>query len=311
LSNLHTYDANDVCVVLLIGLAFVLLLMHVAKGPQRLLLALILFGIGGSIARSGSRGGFVGLIGFAIGALLLTNTVSIVKKGVTLGTIVLALAAFAPPGYWEQMETILSPKEDYNYTDKDGRKAVAERGMSYMMAYPVFGLGIHNFARAECTVSGKRVGDGGVRCTAPHNSYVQAGAELGIPGLIVWTSLIFGGIWAMIGLRRRLPRAWRNGNQVERFLYNSTHYFAVALAGFSASSLFVSFAWLDMVYIMAALMTGLYVSVHAYRARLVEMAGATGGVIAPELLQRPGWRVDRSAWRRASVQTAAHRTGPA
>lgn len=302
LTDLNTYDANDVCVVLVVGLAFVLLLLHTAKGSQRLVLFAVLIGIGGAIARSGSRGGFVGLVGFVVAAFFLLNSVSMVKKLATGIVLVVGLGMFAPAGYWEQMGTILSPKEDYNYTSLDGRKAVAERGLGYMMAYPIFGLGINNFSRAECTLANKRIGNGKLRCTAPHNSFVQAGAELGVPGLLVWSSLIFGGILAMLKLRRRLPRSWQRGNDVERFLYNATSYLALALAGFSAASFFVSFAWIDIIYFVMALMVGLYWSIELYQRQQAD-AAAPGGTPAPTTLTRvPGWRVARSAARMAHAR---------
>src|SRR5256886_14550022 len=82
-----------------------------------------------------------------------------------------------------------------------------------MLDYPAFGIGINNFERAEGTISDKArrsfAGDP-IRWVAPHNSFVQVGAELGLPGLILWSSLIVGGIVGMSRLRRRLPPAWRS-----------------------------------------------------------------------------------------------------
>jgi O-antigen ligase len=309
LNNLYTYDANDVCVVLLVGLAAVLLLMQVAKGQQRLALLGIVVAIGASLARSGSRGGFIGLIAFGAAALVMLNTVSITRRAMLLLVVLAGMAAFAPSGYWEQMRTIASPKTDYNMTDPNGRKALIKRGIGYMKAYPIFGVGIDNFGRAECEISGEIIGAGGSRCGAPHNSYVQAGSETGVPGLIVWVSIVLGGMWALLKFRRRLPVHWRRGNQTERFLYNATHYFAIGLAGFAVSAFFVSFAWLDILYTLTGYITGLYVSVAVYRA-----SAAAGGPAHPQpmVISRnvPGWRVLESARRMAAMQgTATFRRG--
>ncbi|HEV7596322.1 MAG TPA: hypothetical protein VGO33_15095, partial [Gemmatimonadaceae bacterium] len=62
LDHLYTYDSNDLGVVLLVGLALTLLLLQVEKGPRRILLLLNVAGIAAAIARSGSRGGFIGII---------------------------------------------------------------------------------------------------------------------------------------------------------------------------------------------------------------------------------------------------------
>jgi O-antigen ligase len=299
LNNLYTYDSNDLGVVMMVGFPLTLLLLTVERGAKRWVLLGILAGISATMARSGSRGGFIGFVAVGAAALVLVNSVSASKRLLVFVAALVALGIGAPPGYWRQMSTILSPKEDYNYTDVEGRRAVMERGIGYMSQYPAFGLGIDNFSRAECAISpkleGRRV-NGPRRCTAPHNTYVQAGAELGIPGLLVWVALVLGGIFAPLGLRRRLPKAWRRGTDSERFLYGATTFFAVGMIGFAVTSFFVSFAWMDTAYLMAALITGLYVSA---RAQIAD--GASGGAGSPLQMVRPsrvaGWRVRQSAWR--------------
>ena len=299
LSNLYTYDSNDLGVVMLVGLPLTLLLLTVERGTKRWFLLATLAGIAATMARSGSRGGFLGFVAVGIAALMLVQGVSAAKRLMVVVATFVVLAVGAPPGYWTQMATILSPKKDYNYTDAEGRKAVMERGFGYIMQYPAFGLGIDNFARAECTISPKlafhRFG-GPLRCTPPHNSYLQAGAELGIPGLLVWVSLVVGGIFAPLRLRRRLPKSWRRGTHSERLLYGATSFFPVAMVGFAVPSFFVSFAWMDTIYFMAALLTGLYVATQAQFAEsgLGGRAQPAQPVPAGRL---PGWRVRRSAWR--------------
>jgi O-antigen ligase len=216
---------------------------------------------------------------------------------------VIALVAAAPPGYWRQMSTIMEPTEDYNYSSVDGRRALIQRGLGYMAEYPVFGLGINNFARAECSISPKlaklRIG-GPVRCKAPHNSYLEAGAELGVPGFLVWVSLVVGGIVAPLRLRRRLPRSWMRGSEAERFIYGATSFFPVAMIGFAVTSFFVSFAWSDTFHLLGALLAGLYI------AARVQMQGDSGngsgrGAPAGSSHQISGWRVRRSAQLHSAV----------
>jgi O-antigen ligase len=293
LGDLYTYDANDVCVIMLVGLASVLLLMQVVRGWQRGVLFFFLIGIGATIARSGSRGGFIGLVAFGAAALFLINSVALSKRLLLLGTILAGMVVFAPPGYMAQMATILEAKKDYNAVTPNGRKALAVRGLRYMAAYPVFGVGISNFGKAECELSGMATGAGGTRCGAPHNSYVQAAAETGIVGGLVWCSIVLGGIWGMFKLRRRLPRRWSRGNKTERFLYGATTYFAIGLVGFAVSSFFVSFAWMDILYLQVALISGLYLSIAVYNS-----TPSLGGAVSAPARAEPGWRVKQSAQRR-------------
>lgn len=298
LNDLYTYDSNDLGVIMMIGLALTLLLLLAARGGRRWLLVVNLVAVCAAIARSGSRGAFIGFILTAVAALFVVNSVSATRRTSLLLVAVLALAIGAPPGYWKQMGTLLQPEEDYNYSARDGRKALVSRGLGYVAQYPVFGLGIDNFARAECTISPKiaTIGRGRLRCTPAHNSYVQAGTELGIPGFFVWVALVIGGIFGPLRLRRRLPKWWRRGTEVQRFLYGATSFFPLAMLGFAVTSFFVSFAWMDPLYLMAAFLTGLYVSLRAY---IKEAGAAAGGAMEPESAgaRGAGWRVARSAKR--------------
>jgi O-antigen ligase len=194
----------------------------------------------------------------------MLNQVDVLKRAAFVVVIVAGLVIEAPPGYWEQMRTIATPTQDYNWTTKDGRKEVAKRGLGYMLSYPIFGLGVHNFWRAECIEGEKvqtRVMGTGIRCTPPHNSYIEAGAEMGFPGLALWCSLVFGGIISCGRLRRRLPRSWLKGDPEQRFLYQSTMYLQLAFIGFSVCAFFLTFAWLDIIYMLAAYLGGLYIAI--------------------------------------------------
>lgn len=298
LNNLYTYDSNDLGVVMMVGFPLTLLLIGVTRGAKRWFLLVILIGISATMARSGSRGGFLGFVAVGAAALVLVNGVPASKRLLVFVAAFVALTLGAPPGYWKQMGTILSPKEDYNYTDVDGRKAVMERGIGYMKLYPAFGLGVDNFGRAECTISPKLSSahlNGPLRCTPPHNSHLQAAAEMGVPGFVVWVALLAGGIFGPLRLRRRLPKSWRRGTESERFIYGATSFLPIAMIGFVVTSFFVTFAWMDPVYVLAAFLSGLYVSA---RVQTQEEAAGYAAVSTPSTPSRgSGWRVRRSAWR--------------
>jgi O-antigen ligase len=261
----YSYDANDVGVVLLVALGLALLTFHTSRRKGKLVSAVILLGIGVTLARSGSRGALIGLVAALVALLVLVKQVSVVSRLAMVVLVIAGLAVASPPGYWQQMETILRPTEDYNWTVPGGRKEIWLRGLGYMRSYPLFGIGIGNFGRAEGTISERArnwtPGEAGIKWSAPHNSFVEAGAELGVPGLVLWSSLVLGGIVAMGRLRRRLPRNWAVGDPEQRFLYLATSYLPVALTGFAASAFFVSFTFLDPIYILAAFMTGMYICV--------------------------------------------------
>lgn len=265
LNNLYTYDANDIGLVLLVAVPLSLWLLETARGKWRLLIMLLILGIGASIARTGSRGAFVGAVATVLALLWFVRHVGLGRRLVVLFALAATLVFTAPPGYWEQMETVTRLQEDYNWTEENGRRQIALRGLGYMSDYPLFGLGIGNFRRAEGMISEKATRFGragrGIRWTPSHNSYVQVGAELGVPGLVLWCSLILGGVVAMVRLRRRLPSDWAHGDLEQRFLYSAPAYMSVALIAFAVPAIFLSFAYRDPIYVLSAFLCGVYVSV--------------------------------------------------
>ena len=286
----YTYDANDLGLVLLVALGLTLLTLETSRLKGKLVSGAILLGIGACIARTGSRGAFLGLL--AVGAVLLLSRgrVSIVKRLCFLAATVVSLVLGTPSGYWRQMSTVTRPREDYNWNSPLGRRQLALRGLGYMKAYPFFGIGIGNFPRAEGTISPLmqhwEPGNAGIRWSAPHNSYLQVGSELGVPGLIVWSSLVFGGVLSMRRVRRSLPTTWARGDPEQRFLYLSTIYLPVCLVGFGVSAMFISFAYSDPIYVLAAFMTGVYVSVWR---KLAELEGSQGLSTPRRAMERPSF----------------------
>lgn len=287
---LFMYDPNDICVILIIALPLTLLVLQTARGFQRWLAGAIVLASGATVALSGSRGGFLGLGAVVLALFCFANNVSLRKRVWFALALAAALVLAAPQGYWEQMKTILEPKEDYNWDSKDGRMEIWKRGMGYMLRFPLTGVGINNFGRAEGTISEKaryHVPGTGLRFSAPHNSWVQAGAELGIPGLVLWLSLSLGNIIGVVRLRRRLPARWARGTEEERYLHALTLYLPIAIFGFLVTSSFVSFAYLDPLYILVAYSSGLYVLAERRLAR--GRARRPAGYRRPALAgRRPG-----------------------
>jgi predicted ATP-grasp superfamily ATP-dependent carboligase/O-antigen ligase len=289
LSNLDTYDANDLGLVLLVGLATTLLTFQTSRGFGKVASGIVLVGIGAAISKSGSRGALVGLVAFGLGLLVLLDRVPLGKRVMVIVVTTVALSVFAPAGYWMQMQTILNPKADYNWDSVNGRRRVALRGIGYFEEHPLFGIGIDNFAKAECTISDKAQtyrSNTGIRCTPPHNSYIQALSELGIGGITLWLIMIPGAVVALVKLRRRLPRGWARGDPEEQYLYLATQYLAVGALGFAFGSFFLTFAFTDVTYYMVATIAGLYLAVEDKLARDRALGRPTSNVSGRALMRR-------------------------
>jgi O-antigen ligase len=257
-----------------VGLPLTLVALQTARAKGKVVSSIILVLSAITIAKSQSRGAFVGLVVVGVGTLLTLRGVPIMRRIAVLGIATAALVLTAPSGYWDLVNTLRDPTSDYNWDSPNGRREVAKRGVGYMLQYPIFGIGIHNFGRAEGTISTKarhHVAGTGLRWVAPHNSFVEVGAELGVPGLVLWSSLVFGGMITMYRAHRRLPANWRSGDSEQRFVFWLTAGLPIALAGFAVTSFFVSFAFLDPIYILAAMVCGVYVTVENRLATLQDV----------------------------------------
>jgi O-antigen ligase len=198
--------------------------------------------------------------------LITLSRVSVVKRASILAAVVAGLFFAAPDGYRKQMGTLLNLKEDYNYSVDYGRKGVAKRGIGYMVSRPLFGLGVANFSRAEGTISpiaNARLSEGlSVEWIAPHNTYINVGAEMGIPALIIWLSLLLGGTVGLWRLRRRLPASWEYESAERKFLSDACLFLPISFLGFAVSSAFLSHAYTIVPYVVFAYLGGLHVLVH-------------------------------------------------
>ena len=149
------------------------------------------------------------------------------------------------------MQTLVHPHHDYNMTTEGGRVKIWNRGLGYIAAHPLLGVGVRNFQVAEGTISplARRLEYGrGVHWNAPHNTFIQAAAEIGIPGLLLLVAVIGS---ALVALRRvaRFGAAGSGAPEASRLAQCLT----AALAGFVVGAFFLSLAYADMLYTLVAL----------------------------------------------------------
>ncbi len=262
-----SYDSNDIGLVCGLTVVFALLIFQVSRAKGKLAAVVIIAGLGSTIGRTGSRGALLTLGVVVAGLVFLLPNVSIIKK---IGFVIVSLVAImisAPPGYWDQMATMITPTQDYNWTSETGRKEVFLRGLGYMSLNPVTGIGINNFPIAEGSISDRAIAQRedrslpGIKWSAAHNSFLQTIAELGITGFLIFATMIFGSVWECRKLAKSMPKAWIKGDEEQKFLYFTAIYLPIALLAFSVGGCLVSFAYIDPVYVMVALVGGLNISV--------------------------------------------------
>jgi O-antigen ligase len=257
LGRLYFYDANDLATLIATALP---LGLYFALTHRRIVLRLLsvvgLLVLVVALIRSGSRGGFLAFL--AIVAFILLGFTTIPARARVAGLVVIlaVLGASANDKYWTQMQTIVHPNADYNMTDDAGRVKIWKRGIGYMLERPVFGVGMGNFQTAEGTISPlarRREHGRGVRWGAAHNTLVQAGAELGVPGVLCWIGLIATVFVSLRRVVRYSARAGPAGTDLSRLAQSVM----AAVVGFVVGGFFLSLAYSDMLYTLAALAVAL------------------------------------------------------
>jgi putative inorganic carbon (hco3(-)) transporter len=241
LGHLYYYDANDFATFVVTALPLGIYFVHAGRSPAVRLFAaagLALLTLG--FVWSGSRGGFIALFA-VIGFVVLRFTAIPLRWRLSATALVaVILLTAASDQYWQQMSTITSDT-DYNHTSESGRLQIWSRGIGYILDNPVLGLGPGNFQTAEGTLSplAERQQFGiGVRWNAPHNSFLQIGAELGIPGIALYVAVIVSAF-----------RALRRSSAL-------TPALTASLLGFVVGSFFLSLAYSEMLYTLVALAVG-------------------------------------------------------
>ncbi len=240
--GLYDYDSNDFATLIASTVPIALHLV-VARGwrvPRLVGIA----GLGALLLAfiwANSRGGFLALLAAALVILIGYRVVSApVRIGVAV-VAVLGFALAAGPSFWARMNTITNADQDYNMTSSEGRWQLWERGMGYMEARPLLGVGIGGFPSAEGQLSQQardaRAHGRGEKWSEPHNSFVQIGAELGIPGLLLFLGMLWSAVRGLRGLQ--------DAGMAVGML--------AAVAAFAVGGFFLSLAYKEMLYVLIAL----------------------------------------------------------
>lgn len=256
LGRLYYYDANDFATLIVTAMPFGLYFVLARRnGPLRLLALAGLGALAVGLIRSGSRGGFLAFLAVVTFVLLRLTTIPTRTRLAGLLLIVAVTFGTASDQYWAQMQTIISPKRDYNMTSEEGRLQIWERGIGYMTGHPVFGVGLRNFQVAEGTIStqARRAERGlGVRWGAAHNTFVQIGAELGMPGLLLFVALLANAFLTL----GRAARRFRSGDY-DPDASRLTQTLMATLVGFIVGGFFLSLAYADLLYTLVAFSIGM------------------------------------------------------
>jgi putative inorganic carbon (HCO3(-)) transporter len=264
LGSLIFYDANDLGMLLVCTLPLCMYFVrHGRHVAWRILALAVTVLIGIAIARTGSRGAFVGFVSVVAYLMLFSKgTPSRVRLAI-VGVSTALLLFGSGTKYGAMMSTIFHLENDYNWTGDEGRLAIWDRGMGYISERPLTGVGLNAFPVAEGTMSpmARRHEFGsGIKWSAPHNSFVQVGVELGIPALLLFVAVLFRSFMTA----RRLARdARRTGDARYRCPADLAEAHAATIVGYVVSGSFLSQGYAPYLYFVIGMIIALDATVRA------------------------------------------------
>lgn len=199
------YDVNDLALHLNMCIPMIL---YFSVSSRRKWARIALWGLLGvfavSILMTQSRGGFLTLGMLGIVALVRMRGASIWMRAFPFAFL-LVTYPLLPEATQARLKTLFSPKDDYNFESEEGRIEIWKRGLGYVAARPIVGVGNSNFLTAERTISARSREDnfGG---KVSHNSFVEVAAETGIPGFLLYVAALIATVVTAFRLARDLAR---------------------------------------------------------------------------------------------------------
>ncbi len=254
LRDVAYYDVNDLAMLIVSTLPLVLYLWRKPTRPwSRALLAAATVFLIVTLGKTGSRGGFLGFLAVGGYLLLRLHGVPAWQRIGTVALLATLLVGLASDKYFDRIGTILRLRQDYNWSGKSetGRMEVWKRGLGYMLAHPLLGVGAAAFPVAEGTLAPEalehqRYGQG-FKWSAAHNSFIQIGAELGVGGLILFIALLAAAFRTLARLRRApFPE-----------IAVTAQIFTASLVAFVVTASFLSQAYSAYLYTLLGMILGL------------------------------------------------------
>lgn len=190
-------------------------------------------------------------------------------------------AALAPPVFWERMETLWKKKSELQSETSTSaaqstqvRELALKNSIKWTLENPVFGLGFGCFHIKSGEAGGAR------QWIETHNGYTQVSSETGIPGLILFVSLLVTAVKRMRVISR-LPADDPKAGELAMWARATL----VALLSFMFGILFAHLSYDYYVYYLI----GIGIALQMVYKREFLPAPAAAKKTAPALQESPGW----------------------
>jgi len=243
-----TYDPNDLAYIMNCFIPFAYYLSKTGGKLNRIACYILLGLMIVVVISTASRGGFIGLA-FVFAIILFKDKQHKLKILVLSAFVGLIAVSSAGPEYWHRMGTIFD-ESDYNYEAGTGRIELWKRGIGMIIDNPLIGAGIGQYRVAEGL---QHQGKSGWKWSTAHNSYLQIGVDLALPGLIVYLMMLAKSI--VVARKLQLTSGPFGSTP---FLLATASGLEVGFYGYCVCSIFLSQAYSSVLFYFLALITALY-----------------------------------------------------
>jgi len=262
-------NSVDFAVALAVALPFAVFFIFAERSRILRVGALLLAGLFvASLVATGARAGAVGLAVLAVVMWLKSP-----RKAVGFALVASLLVGWwylSPPSYHQQVLSIADYEQDPSAL---GRIEAWRAAREMLTNRPLTGVGIGNFSTARALAYSP---PGQQNWLTVHNIVLQAGAEMGLLGLFVYSLLVF----FVFGDNRRTRRAAEQvGGDAGRWYRNIANAMDASLIGFLATSFFVTTLYYPHLYLIAGIAVALKHAVLAdagYAEQAVPQAAFAG-----------------------------------
>lgn len=278
----NDYDPNDFAYVLVGLLPCVCAFITVSSGWRRAVFAGIALWATFAILLTQSRGG---LLGLTVDVLALTLFFPSIRRGSAPATpsrgerlariLMVCLLGLAiwhelPAAARARLETITTADQGYNVTSRGGRVQIWERDLPLILKRP-WGYGADTFAAVDGIY-------GGGTYKAPHNTFLQALIELGLPGFLIFSWLLVVYFSQVRKLAVPVQGRWSEPAVFARALGISQ--IGLCVSGFFLTELYANEFWLTVALLCAiAAHTGVLVGQNARMESKRPMRYRTAAVV--------------------------------
>src|SRR5579862_9824528 len=234
-------DPNDLALAIILSLPFCLVLLFLSRTViRKMFWSVSMLVMAYAVFLTGSRGGFAAFI--VVVAICLWE---FAIRGRRRYLLLLAAVAgvvlwqFAGGNLAERLRGTFDPNDESSpaYASAQERQQLFWRSIEITREHPLFGVGPNNFAQVS-----------GVWHTT-HNSLTLLSSEAGIPSLLLYLMILWCG-FRNLRAAMRLTRGQRESSILVRGIYAS-------FCGYLVGSLFLSWAYLFLPYILVAYTTPL------------------------------------------------------